>query len=123
MPRNTDDLRIREIKELSPPSHLVRELPCSERASATTYDARQAIHRILHGADERLLVVIGPCSIHDVDAAEEYASRLNRERSRFAASWHSVGYAVRNVSIKSFRRAANSRSLPSICSNSASGQR
>src|SRR5271155_4594523 len=85
MPRNTDDLRIREIKELSPPSHLVRELPCSERASATTYDARQAIHRILHGADERLLVVIGPCSIHDVDAAEEYASRLNRERSRFAA--------------------------------------
>jgi 3-deoxy-7-phosphoheptulonate synthase len=84
MPISTDDLRIREIKELTPPSHLVREFPCSERASRTTFSGRSAIHRILHGADQRLLVVIGPCSIHDPDAAKEYASRLVVEREKHA---------------------------------------
>jgi len=84
MTHKTDDLRIQEIKELAPPSHLIREFPCSEEASATTYDARRAIHRILHGADDRLLVVIGPCSIHDPMAALEYASRLVAERNRLA---------------------------------------
>jgi 3-deoxy-7-phosphoheptulonate synthase len=49
----------------------------------TTYEARQNIHRILHGADNRLLVVIGPCSIHDVDSAVEYAIRLQKELPRF----------------------------------------
>ena len=73
---NTDDLRIKEIKELSPPSHILREFPMSPNAAETTFEARQAIHRILHGADDRLLVVIGPCSIHDVNAAHEYAGRL-----------------------------------------------
>ena len=63
---NTDDLRIKEIKELSPPSHILREFAMSPAAAETTYAARQSIHRILHGADDRLLVVIGPCSIHDV---------------------------------------------------------
>jgi 3-deoxy-7-phosphoheptulonate synthase len=82
MPHNTDDLRVRGIKELAPPSHLLRELPCAEEAAATTYAARQAIHRILHGADDRLLVVIGPCSIHDPVAAREYATRLSAERKR-----------------------------------------
>ena len=43
---------------------------------ATTFEARQAIHRVLHGADDRLLVVVGPCSIHDYDAAIDYATRL-----------------------------------------------
>ena len=66
-----DDTRIREIMELAPPSHLLREFPASERAAQTTFEARQAIHRILHGADDRLLVVVGPCSIHDYDAAIE----------------------------------------------------
>jgi len=84
MPHNTDDLRIREIKELQPPSHLLRELPCGDTASNTTYEARRAIHRILHGADDRLLVVIGPCSIHDTQAALEYAQRLRVERTRLA---------------------------------------
>ncbi len=84
MPISTDDLRIREIKELTPPSHLVREFPCTERASRTAFSGRSAIHRILHGADQRLLVVIGPCSIHDVDAAKEYARRLVLERDRHA---------------------------------------
>lgn len=80
----TDDLRIQEIKELSPPAHLSREFPLTERAAATTFAARQAIHRILHTADDRLLVVIGPCSIHDPTAATEYAEKLAAERSRFS---------------------------------------
>jgi 3-deoxy-7-phosphoheptulonate synthase len=80
----TDDVRIREIKELAPPSHLLRELPCSDRAARVTYDARQAIHRILHGMDDRLLVVVGPCSIHDPAAAMAYARRLVAERARLA---------------------------------------
>jgi 3-deoxy-7-phosphoheptulonate synthase len=84
MPR-TDDLRIRELKELSPPSHLIREFACSERAAQTTSASRTALHRILHGQDDRLMVVIGPCSIHDTKAAMEYARRLVKERERFAA--------------------------------------
>jgi len=84
MQYRTDDVRIREIKELVPPSHVLREFPVSEKAARTTYDARQAIHRILHGADDRLLVVMGPCSIHDVKAAKEYAGKLRREKERLA---------------------------------------
>ncbi len=84
MPISTDDLRIREIKELTPPSHLIREFPCSERAARTAFAGRSAIHRILHGADQRLLVVVGPCSIHDPAAALEYAKRLLVEREKHA---------------------------------------
>jgi 3-deoxy-7-phosphoheptulonate synthase len=79
----TDDVRIREIKELVPPSHVFREYPVSSRAAQTTYAARQAIHRVLHGADDRLLVVIGPCSIHDYDAAMDYARRLAHEAEKY----------------------------------------
>jgi len=85
MPHRTDDLRIREIKELAPPAHVVREFPVSERAADTVYAARGALHRILHGMDDRLIVVIGPCSIHDVAAAREYAGRLVEQRRRVAA--------------------------------------
>ncbi|MFA7281439.1 MAG: 3-deoxy-7-phosphoheptulonate synthase AroG [Sterolibacterium sp.] len=74
-----DDVRIKEIKELSPPEQILREYPATESASNTTYATRQAIHRILHGADDRLLVVIGPCSIHEHDAALEYARKLQAE--------------------------------------------
>ena len=81
---NTDDLRIKEIKELVPPAHVFREFPVGVPAAQTTFSARQAIHRILHGADDRLLVVIGPCSIHDVDLAMEYARRLQAEVPRYA---------------------------------------
>ncbi|MBI3041210.1 MAG: 3-deoxy-7-phosphoheptulonate synthase AroG [Betaproteobacteria bacterium] len=84
MPYRTDDIRIKEIKELVPPSHVLREFPNSEKAARTTYETRQAIHRILHGADDRLLVIVGPCSIHDVKAAKDYAGRLKRERERLA---------------------------------------
>jgi len=81
---NTDDLRIKEIKELVPPAHVFREYPVSSRAAQTTYSARQTIHRILHGADDRLLVIIGPCSIHDYAAAMEYAKKLVKEAGRHA---------------------------------------
>ena len=81
---NTDDVRIREIKELVPPAHVFLEYPLSNRAAQTTYAARQAIHRVLHGADDRLLVVIGPCSIHDYDLAMDYAKKLAKEAERFA---------------------------------------
>jgi len=82
MPR-TDDLRIREMKELIPPSHLIREFPCSGKAAQTVANSRIALHRILHGQDDRVMVVIGPCSIHDTQAAMEYAKRLAAERERF----------------------------------------
>ncbi|HVL10060.1 MAG TPA: 3-deoxy-7-phosphoheptulonate synthase, partial [Burkholderiaceae bacterium] len=84
MPKNTDDLRIRELKELQPPAHLIREFKCSENASNVIYDARQAMHRILHGMDDRLIVIVGPCSIHDTKAAMEYARLLREQRDRFA---------------------------------------
>ena len=82
MPR-TDDLRIREMKELAPPSHLIREFSCTEKASTTVANTRIALHRILHGQDDRVMVVIGPCSIHDTKAAMEYARRLVEQRERF----------------------------------------
>jgi 3-deoxy-7-phosphoheptulonate synthase len=71
-----DDVRIREIKELAPPAHLLREFPCTGRTEQLTYETRQSIHRILHGSDDRMLVIIGPCSIHDSKAGLEYARRL-----------------------------------------------
>ncbi len=80
--QRTDDLRIREMKELTPPSHLIREFPCTEAASDTASNARVALHRILHGQDDRLMVVIGPCSIHDPKAAMEYARLLAPVRER-----------------------------------------
>ena len=83
MPR-TDDLRIREMKELTPPSHLIREFPVTQAAGETASAARIALHRILHGQDDRPMVVIGPCSIHDPKAALEYARRLAAERRRLA---------------------------------------
>ena len=83
-PLPIDDTRIQEIMELAPPAHLLREFPLSMRAAATTYGARQAIHRVLHGADDRLLAVVGPCSIHDYDAAIDYATRLTAVRQELA---------------------------------------
>lgn len=71
-----DDLRIKEINELLPPVALLEKFPATENAANTVAHARKAIHQILKGDDDRLLVVIGPCSIHDPAAAKEYASRL-----------------------------------------------
>ena len=80
----TDDLRIREIRELTPPAHLIREFPCEEIAAATVHRGRLACHDILHGNDDRLMVIVGPCSIHDPKAAREYAEKLAEVRRKLA---------------------------------------
>jgi 3-deoxy-7-phosphoheptulonate synthase len=72
----TDDVRIREMKELVSPAQVHEQFPTSDRASEITWRTRAAIHNILLGHDDRLLAVVGPCSIHDVLAAREYAGRL-----------------------------------------------
>lgn len=74
--RPTDDLRIRNVRPLIPPAILLEELPLSERASDVVADARAALADIVHGRDPRLAVIVGPCSVHDVAAALEYAQRL-----------------------------------------------
>jgi 3-deoxy-7-phosphoheptulonate synthase len=72
----TDDLRISELKELTPPQEVMREVPRTLTATRIAMAARNAIHGILHGTDDRLLVVVGPCSVHDPEAAVDYAGRL-----------------------------------------------
>ena len=73
---NTDDLRICETKDVVAPIQVHEEIPMTEAAASTILQARAAIHHILAGEDDRLLVIIGPCSIHDPQAAVEYASKL-----------------------------------------------
>ncbi|MGZ4997500.1 MAG: 3-deoxy-7-phosphoheptulonate synthase, partial [Methylobacter sp.] len=72
----TDDLRICETKEVMAPVQVHTEMPISETAAQTTALARLDIHRVLAGLDDRLVVVVGPCSIHDPVAALDYAQRL-----------------------------------------------
>ena len=78
MKYKTDDLRISGMQVVIAPEELHREYPLSERASDTVYRTRQAIHDILQSNDDRVLVIVGPCSIHHPKAAREYASRLKR---------------------------------------------
>lgn len=82
MTYRTDDLRIRETKELVSPAQVHEQYPVTDNAAKVVYTTRQAIHEILHGRDDRLLVVVGPCSIHDVIAARDYADRLKAVRDR-----------------------------------------
>src|SRR5580704_5443660 len=82
--RPTDDLRIQDVRPLIPPAILLEELPVSERTSNVVADARVTLTRIVHGDDSRLAVIVGPCSIHDVRAALEYAERLKPIADRFA---------------------------------------
>jgi 3-deoxy-7-phosphoheptulonate synthase len=72
----TDDVRITGIQEVSPPAELHAEFPLDDTASETVFHHRTAIHDILHGKDGRLVVIVGPCSIHDASAARDYAQRL-----------------------------------------------
>ncbi len=72
----TSDLRIESIKAVTSPIEVCEEIPLSQAAARNTAMAREAIHNVLAGKDDRLIVIAGPCSIHDVDAAKEYASRL-----------------------------------------------
>ena len=82
MYRVTDDLRIAQLRPLIPPAILMEELPLSERVSTVVAEAREEATRIVRGADDRLLVVAGPCSIHDPKAALEYAHCLLAARER-----------------------------------------
>ncbi len=75
--KQTDDTRILAMKELLPPRQLINEFPITERAANTVLDTRAAIQKILRHEDDRLLVIVGPCSIHDIDAALDYAQRLH----------------------------------------------
>ena len=80
----TDDLRVKEIKELSTPDEVMREIPRSLTATRTVTAARNAAHAMLQGRDDRLLVVVGPCSIHDPAAAIDYATRLAELREQLS---------------------------------------
>ncbi len=90
MTADTDDLRIREIQEVSAPDTVREELPITDAAADTVFEARQACHRILHGEDDRLQVIVGPCSIHDVDAALDYADHLKTLREELSDALHIV---------------------------------
>jgi 3-deoxy-7-phosphoheptulonate synthase len=81
--RRTDDLRITDVRPLIPPAILLEEIPVSERASNVVANARAGIAAALAGRDPRLVVVTGPCSIHDAKAALEYANRLQRLAVRY----------------------------------------
>ncbi len=84
MKYKTDDIHISGMQEVIPPEELHREYPLTDQASDTVYHTRQAIHEILTGKDDRLLVIVGPCSIHDPKAAREYAERLKALKDEMA---------------------------------------
>lgn len=84
--RRTDDLRITQVRPLIPPAILLEEIPISERASNVVADTRTAIAQVLRANDPRLIVVVGPCSIHDPAAALDYAERLQQLAVRYGGS-------------------------------------
>lgn len=84
MKYKTDDIHISGLQEVIPPEELHHEFPISEKASDTVYHARQAIQNILESKDDRMLVIVGPCSIHDPKAAREYAQRLKLLKDELA---------------------------------------
>ncbi len=80
----TDDLRITDLREVSSPLDVHSEYPITDIAAKTIFETRQATHRILHDEDDRLLVIVGPCSIHDTKAALEYAALIQQAREKYA---------------------------------------
>jgi 3-deoxy-7-phosphoheptulonate synthase len=82
--KRTDDLRITQVRPLIPPAILLEEIPVSERASNVVADTRGAIADVLEGRDPRLVIIVGPCSIHDSAAALDYAERLRAMAARYA---------------------------------------
>ena len=80
----TSDLHIVETRPLLPPASLHRDLPLDLKSAEIVSKTRKRIQSILSGADSRLLVIVGPCSVHDVNAAKEYASFLKSLRDRFS---------------------------------------
>jgi len=83
MTRTIDDVRIKEIKALVSPEELMRELPATGSVAELVYQSREAIRRIVQSQDSRLLVVVGPCSIHDPVAAVKYALEVKKWISRY----------------------------------------
>ncbi len=79
-----DDVRINTIKELLPPVALIERFRATTTAIETVYKSRQAVHDILNGLDNRLVVIIGPCSIHDPEAALDYAKKLVKVREKYS---------------------------------------
>ncbi len=80
MKYKTDDLRITGLQEVIPPEQLLGDVQVSDFGRKTIFDTRNAIHNILSGKDDRVLVIVGPCSVHDPKAALEYAKRLKEQR-------------------------------------------
>ena len=80
------DQRIAKVVELAPPEKLLEELPLGEERAKAVVKAREEVVDVLHGKDSRLLVVVGPCSVHDPKAALDYARRLARRRRAAAAT-------------------------------------
>ena len=82
----TDDVRITGMEEVIAPKGLITQLPITSAASRLVFDARKAAAEIIHGRDDRLIVIVGPCSIHDPDAAREYATRLKPLADRLSGA-------------------------------------
>jgi len=78
----TSDLHVVETRPLVAPALLHREMPLADAAAQTVREARERIKAILRGDDQRLLVIVGPCSVHDVEAAKEYARAIAEEHQR-----------------------------------------
>lgn len=85
MTANTDDLRIQGTNELISPDQLISDVGLSNKAAETVAGARRAIHNILTGEDDRLVAIVGPCSIHDPEAAREYAQGLKKIAEEIAS--------------------------------------
>lgn len=85
MLRPTDDLRITQVRPLIPPAILLEEIPLTERASHVVSNTRLAVAAAIEGRDPRLVIIAGPCSIHDTGAAHEYATRLAALAERYAS--------------------------------------
>lgn len=83
MKYKTDDLRITGLQEVMAPETLLADVKVSDVGRKTIFDTRNAIHNILSGKDDRVLVIVGPCSVHDPKAALEYAERLKQQRDLF----------------------------------------
>jgi 3-deoxy-7-phosphoheptulonate synthase len=80
--QNINNLRIQAFKDISSPAEVMKKAPISEKASATVFKAREDIQAILEGRDNRKIIIVGPCSIHDYDLALDYAEKLNKLRER-----------------------------------------
>lgn len=85
-----DDKRIKEIRPLIPPQILVEDIPLTLKAAQTIVEGRQSAESIIKGKDDRLLVIVGPCSIHDVNAAKEYGKFMSGGRWCFREPNHPI---------------------------------